>query len=58
MSRVLCSEKKVIVEQHPAMLTLAENLAELSWLVKSLAEKMDRLEAFSQKVAMVLFIQS
>ena len=44
MSRVLRSGKKL--DQQPTM--SAENFAELSRLVKVLAEKIDRLEAFSQ----------
>ena len=44
MSRVLRSGKKL--DQQPTM--SAENFAELSQLVKVLAEKIDRLEAFSQ----------
>ena len=44
MSKVLRSGKKL--DQQPTM--SAENFAELSRLVKVLAEKIDRLEAFSQ----------
>ena len=44
MSRVLRSRKKF--DQQPTM--SVENFAELSQLVKVLAEKIDRLEAFSQ----------